>query len=102
MIACFESIETSVFFVLHLPVKWLPVVKLLWWAVLEPTTNSKCKPVQSQWVLLKLESRYDVIKPLFSRAIIAGQHNVLAQKVFLEENRCNAGRCSACDVIALS
>ena len=33
---------------------------------------------------------------------MAGQHNVPAQKVFLEENGCNAGECSACDVIVLS
>ena len=38
----------------------------------------------------------------FSTAIMAGQHNVLAQEVFLEVNGCNAGRCSACDVIILS
>ena len=69
---------------------------------LEPTTNSKCKPGQSQWLLLKLESCCDVIKPLFYRAVMAGQHNVPAQEVFLEENGFNAGRCSACDVIILS
>ena len=80
----------------------IPVVQLFWWAALESTTNSKCKPGQSQRVLLKLESCCDVIKPLFSRAIKAGQHNVSAQKVFLEEHRCNAGRCSACDVMVLS
>ena len=40
----------------------IPVVKLFWWAALEPTTNSQCKPGQSQWVLLKLESCCDVIK----------------------------------------
>ena len=79
-----------------------PVVKLFWWAALEPTTNTKCKPGQSQWVLLKLESCCDVIKRLFSRAIMAGQHRVPAQKVFLEENGCNTGRCSACDVIVLN
>ena len=31
-----------------------------------------------------------------------GQHNVPAQEVFLEENGCNVGGCSACDVITLS
>ena len=31
--------------------------------------------------------------------ITAGQHNVPAQKVFLEENGCYTGRCCACDVI---
>ena len=80
----------------------IPVVKLFWWTALEPKTNSKCKPGQSQWILSKLESCCDVIKRLFSRAIIAGQHNVPAQKVFLEQNECNAGRCFACDVIILS
>ena len=50
----------------------------------------------SQWVLLKLESCCDVMKRLFSTAIKAGQHNVLAQEVglFLEENGCNVGGCS--------
>ena len=33
---------------------------------------------------------------------MAGQHNVPAQKVFLEENGCYAGKCSACDAMALS
>ena len=47
----------------------IPVVKLFWWAALEPTTNSKCKLEQSQWVLLKLESCCDVIKPFLSRAL---------------------------------
>ena len=65
-------------------------------------TKSKCMPGQSQWVLLKLESCYDFTQQLLSRAIMAGQHNVPAQEVFLEENGCNAGRCSACDVIVLS
>ena len=78
------------------------VVKLFWWVALEPTTNAKYKPGQSQWVLLKLESCYDVVKRLFSTAIKAEQHNVPAQEVFLEENGCNAGGCSACDVITLS
>ena len=50
----------------------------------------KCKPGQGQWAL-KLESCCDVIKTLFSTAM-AGQDNVSAQKAFLEENRCNAGR----------
>ena len=80
----------------------IPEVKLFWWVVLEPTTNTKCKPGQSQWVLLKLESCCDVIKRLFSTAITAEQHNVPAQKIFLEENGCNVGGCSACDVITLS
>ena len=80
----------------------IPVVKLFWWVALEPTTNTKCKPEQSQWVLLKLESCCDVIKQLFSTGIKAGQHNVPAQKVFLEDNGCNVGGCSACDVITLS
>ena len=80
----------------------IPVVKLFWWAALEPTTNSQCKPGQSQWVLLKLESCCDIIKQLFSWAIMAGQHNVPAQTVFLEETGRNAGRCSAYDVIILS
>ena len=80
----------------------ITVVKLFGWTALEPATNSKCKPGQSQWELLKLETSCDVIKPLFSRAIMARQRNVPAQKVFLEENGCNAGRCSACDVITLS
>ena len=78
------------------------LVKLFWWVALEPTTNTKCKPGQSQWVLLKLESCCDVMKRLFSTAIKAGPHNVPAQEVFLEENGCNAGGCSACDVITLS
>ena len=75
------------------------VVKLFWWVALEPTTNTKCKPGQSQRVLLKPESCCDVMKRLFSTAIRGGQHNVPAQEVFLEENGCNVGGCSACDVI---
>ena len=51
----------------------IPVVKLFWWVALEPTTNTKCKPAQSQWVLLKLESCCDVMKRLFSTAIKAAQ-----------------------------
>ena len=62
--------------------------------------GSKCKPGQSQWAL-KLESCCDVIKTLLSTAM-AEQDNVSAQKAFLEENGCNAGRYSACDVIILS
>ena len=58
--------------------------------MLEPTTNTKCKPGRSQWVLFKLESCCDVMKRLFSTAIKAGQHNVPAQEVLLEENVCNA------------
>ena len=64
----------------------IPVVKLFWWVALEPTTNAKCKPGQSQWVLLKLESCCDVMKQLFSTSIKAGhngQHNAPAQEVFL-------------------
>ena len=80
----------------------IPVVKLFWWVVLEPTTYTKCKPGQSQSVLLKLESCCDVMKRLFSTAIKAGQHNIPAQEVYLEENDCNVGGCSACDVITLS
>ena len=80
----------------------IPVVKLFWWAALELKTKSKRKPGKSQWILSKLESCCDVIKPLFSRAIMAGQHNVPAHEVFLEQNECNAGRCFACDVIILS
>ena len=78
----------------------IPVVKLFWWVALEPTTNTKCKPGQSQWVLLKLESCCDVIKQLFSTTIKAGQHNVPAQEVFLEENGCNVA--DVPDVITLS
>ena len=63
--------------------------------------NSKCKPRQGEWALLKLESCCDVIKRLFSTAM-TGQNNVSAQKAFLEENGCNAGGCSACDVMILS
>ena len=77
------------------------VVKLFWCVTLEPMINSKCKPGQSQWALLKLESCCDVIKRLFSTAM-AGQDNVLAQIAFLEENGCNAGRSSTCNVIILS
>ena len=33
---------------------------------------------------------------------MAGQHNVPAQNVILKETGCNAGKCSACDVIILS
>ena len=62
--------------------------------------GSKCKPGQGQWAL-KLESCCDVIKTLFSTAM-DGQDNVSAQKAFLEENGCNAGSYSACDVIILS
>ena len=80
----------------------IPVVKLFRWVALEPTTNTKCKPGQSQWVLLKLESCCDVIKRLLSTAIKAGQNNVSTQEIFLEENGCNVGGCSACDVITLS
>ena len=53
-------------------------------------------------ILVKLELCCDVIKRLFSTAIKAGQHKVPAQEVFLEENGCNVGGCSACDVITLS
>ena len=77
-------------------------MELFWWVALEPTTNAKCKPKQSKWVLLKLESSCDVIKRLFSTAIKAGQHNVPAHEVFFEENGSKAGGCSACDVIPLS
>ena len=49
---------------------------------------------------LKLESCCDVIKTLFSTAM--AEQDVSAQKAFLEENGCNAGRYSACDVIILS
>ena len=38
----------------------------------------------------------------FLTAIRAGQRNVTAQEVFLEENGFNVGGCSACDVITLS
>ena len=69
---------------------------------LEPTTNTKCQPGQSQWILLKLESCCDVMKRLFLTTIKAGQHNVPAQEVFLEYNGCNVGGCYACDVITLS
>ena len=62
--------------------------------------GSKCKPGQGQWGL-KLESCCDVIKTSFSTAM-AGQDNVSALKALLEENGCNAGRQSACDVIILS
>ena len=56
----------------------IPVVKLFWWVALEPTTNPKCKPGQTQWVLLKLESCWDVMMRLFSTAIKAERHNVPA------------------------
>ena len=52
--------------------------------------GSTCKPGQGQWAL-KLESCCDFIKTLFSTAV-AGQDNVSALKVFLEENGCSAGR----------
>ena len=78
------------------------MVKLFRWVALEPTNNTKCKPGQSQWVLLKLELCCGVMKRLFSAVIKAGQHNVPAQEVFLEENGCNVGGCSACDVITSS
>ena len=64
-------------------------------------TDSKGKPGQGQWALLKLESCCDVIKQLFSTAM-AGLDKVLAQKAFLEKNGCIAGRCYASDVIILS
>ena len=78
----------------------IPVVKLFWYVALEPMAGSKCKPGQGQWAL-KLESCCDVTKTLFSTAM-AGQDNVSALKALLEENGCNAGRCSACDVMILS
>ena len=78
----------------------IPVVKLFWCVALEPMAGSECKPGQGQWAL-KLESRCDVIKTLFSTAM-AGQDHVSALKALLEENGCNAGRCSACDVMILS
>ena len=53
-------------------------------------------------IVTKLESCCDVMKRLFLTAIKAGQHNVPAQEVFLEENGCNVGGCSTCDVITLS
>ena len=68
----------------------IPIVKLFWCVAFEPMAGSKCKPGQGQWAL-KLESCCDVIKTLFSTAM-AGQDNVSAQKAFLEENGCNAGR----------
>ena len=39
----------------------MPVVKLSWCVALEPMTDSKCKPVHTQWTLLKLEASGDVI-----------------------------------------
>ena len=80
----------------------IPVVKFFWWVALEPTTNTKCKPGQVHWLLLKLESCCGVMKRLFSTAIKAEQHNVPAQELFLDENGYNVGGCSACDVITLS
>ena len=66
-------------------------------------TDSKYKPGQGQWALLKVEASCDVIKRLFSfSTAMAGQNNVSAQKAFLEENGCNAGGSSACDVIISS
>ena len=62
--------------------------------------GSKCKSGQGLQAL-KLESCCDVINTLFSTAM-AGQDNVSVLKTFLEENGCNAGRCSACDVVILS
>ena len=50
----------------------ISVVKLFWWVALEPMTNTKCKPGQSQWVLLKLQPCCDVIKRLFLTAIMQG------------------------------
>ena len=72
----------------------IPVVKLFWYVALESMIDSKGKPGQGQWALLKLESCCDGIKQLFSTAVAEhfGQDNVLAQKAFLEENSCNAGR----------
>ena len=58
----------------------ISVVKLFWWVALEPTTNTKCKPGQSQWVLLKLESCCDIAKRLFSTAIKAGQHKTFQRR----------------------
>ena len=78
----------------------IPVVKLFWCVALEPMAGSICKPGQGQWAL-KLESCCDVIKTLFSTAM-AGQDNISVQKALLEENGCNAGRYSACDVMILS
>ena len=78
----------------------MPVVKRFWCAALKPKAGSKCKPGQGQWAL-KLKSCCDVIKTLFSTAMV-GPDNVSAQKAFLEENGCNACRYSACDVIILS
>ena len=57
---------------------------------LEPMAGSKCKPGQDQWAR-KRESCCDVIKTLFSTTM-AGKDDVSAQKAFLEENGCNAGR----------
>ena len=72
----------------------IPVVKRFWCVALEPMTDSKGKPGQGQWTLLKMEPCCDGIKRLFSTAVAGhcGQDNVLAQKAFLEENGCNAGR----------
>ena len=78
----------------------IPVVKLFWCVALDPISGSKCKPGQGQWAL-KQESSCDVIKTLFSTAMI-GQDNVSAQKAFLEENGRNACRYSACGIIILS
>ena len=78
----------------------IPVVKLFWCVALEPMAGSKCNPGQGQRAL-KLESCCDVINSLFSTAM-AGQDNVSALKALLEENGCNAGRYSACDVMILS
>ena len=39
---------------------------------------------------------------VFKGYLKAGQHNVPAQEVFLEENGCTVGGCSVCDTITLS
>ena len=58
------------------------VVRLFWCIALEAMPDSKDKPGEGQWAMLKLQSCCDGIKQLFSSAV-AGQDNVLAQKRIL-------------------
>ena len=55
----------------------ISVVTFFWCVALKPMTDSKCKPEQGEWALLKLELFRYVIKQLFSTAM-AGQDNVSA------------------------
>ena len=51
----------------------IPVLKLFWCVALEQLTDSKCRPGQGQWALLKLESLCDVIKYRYVSSVLSAQ-----------------------------